>query len=137
MCNPNVTRFFIGTDSGLGFYSYLDAFYDGKTMRKVFLLKGGAGNGKSTLMKKLARAAAEKGLQTEQIFCASDPMSLDAVLIPETQTAVIDATPPHVREIGCHGAPERYISLSELVDLDAIRCQSATMIMRFCENVAK
>ncbi len=119
MQNEKATEFFIGSNSGRGFYSYFDSFYDSGEMKKVFLLKGGAGNGKSTLMKKIAEAGLTAGLRTEKIYCPSDPSSLDAVMIKDTGTAVIDATPPHAREAEYHGVLDRYVSLSEYVDFDS------------------
>ena len=49
--------FFLGSNSGGGFRSYFSSFYDAPSMRRVYLLKGGPGNGKSTQMKKIAAAA--------------------------------------------------------------------------------
>ncbi len=89
MQNQKETRFFIGSNSGRGFFSYFDFFYEPSEMKKVFLLKGGAGNGKSTLMGKIAEAALQKGYHVEKIYCPSDPSSLDAVRIRETGTAEI------------------------------------------------
>lgn len=128
MPNAKATNFFIGSNSGCGFYSYFDAFYDSDRMRKVFLLKGGAGNGKSTLMKKIAAAAQEQGLDTEQIRCPSDPDSLDAVRIPAVGAAVIDATPPHAREAEYHGVLDRYVSLSEYVDSAALTAEREAVV---------
>ena len=118
MRNEKAAEFFIGSNSGRGFYSYFDSFYDSREMKRVFLLKGGAGNGKSTLMKKIAEAGLASGLRTEKIYCPSDPSSLDAVMIGDTGAAVIDATPPHALEAEYHGVLDRYISLSEYVDFD-------------------
>ena len=142
MAEGNTTQFFLGSNSGCGFYSYFDAFYDPTKMRRVFLLKGGAGNGKSTLMKKIARAAALQGLHTEQIRCPSDPNSLDAVRVVETGVAVIDATPPHAREAEFHGLPEYYISLSpyiHTVGLEADRAEvmELTASVKECHAAAR
>lgn len=142
MPNAKATNFFIGSNSGCGFYSYFDAFYDNNRMRKVFLLKGGAGNGKSTLMKKIAAAAQKKGLDTELIHCPSDPASLDAIRIPGTGVAVIDATPPHAREAEYHGALERYVSLSDYVDFAALASERESIVrlsaeIRDCHDAAR
>lgn len=141
MQNQKETRFFIGSNSGRGFFSYFDFFYEPSEMKKVFLLKGGAGNGKSTLMGKIAEAALQKGYHVEKIYCPSDPSSLDAVRIRETGTAVIDATPPHAREAAMHGVLERYISLSPYVSTDVqaerANVEALTREVKACHEAAR
>ena len=58
---------------------------------------GPSGCGKSTLMKRVAAAAEERGFQVEYIRCSGDPDSLDAILLPEKKTAIVDGTAPHER----------------------------------------
>lgn len=111
--------FFIGSNSGRGFFSFFDSFYGESDARRVFLLKGGAGSGKSTLMKKAAAAAEQAGLAAERIHCPSDPASLDAVHIPSRGSVIIDATAPHALEPKCHGGLEHYVSLSDCLSWDA------------------
>ena len=46
--------FFLGANTPSGFYSLYDQMLDPAEARRVFLLKGGAGCGKSSLMKRVA-----------------------------------------------------------------------------------
>ena len=62
--------------------------------RAIYILKGGPGCGKSTLMGKIGDWAEEAGLETEYILCSGDPGSLDAVVIPALKAAVVDGTAP-------------------------------------------
>jgi len=86
---------FAGVNSPKGFFSRFDHIMpelpDG---RKIFI-KGGPGTGKSSLMKKIVKQAAEKDLKCEVFHCSSDPSSVDAVHIPDLKTAILDATAPH------------------------------------------
>lgn len=59
------------------------------------LLKGRPGTGKSTLLKKLARAAKEAGFAVELYHCSLDPKSLDLVVVRELSWCVLDSTAPH------------------------------------------
>lgn len=59
----------------------------------TYILKGGAGTGKSTLMKRIAREL-DKGDRT-LFHCSSDPASLDAVVLDDYKTIVVDGTAPH------------------------------------------
>ena len=57
-------------------------------------------------MKRLARAAQEKGEPIQRIHCASDPDSLDGVVFLRQKRAIIDATAPHVVEPEAPGAAQ-------------------------------
>ena len=46
-------------------------------------------------MRKVAQAAEDKGLSVEYIQCSGDPDSLDAVVFPALNTAIVDGTAPH------------------------------------------
>ena len=90
-------RYFLGANSPAGFYSLYDQLIDPAEADAVFILKVGPGCGKSTLMKRVAAAAEERGPQVEYIRCPAYPASLDAILLPEKKTAIVDGTAPHER----------------------------------------
>ena len=102
----NTEKYFAAANSGEGFYSLFDSVFDRKTLEKIYLLRGGAGTGKSTLMKKIGKRAEAEGLSVHYIVCSSDADSLDGVIIPEKSTAVFDATSPHSAEPVYPGAVE-------------------------------
>ena len=87
-------QYFLGANSPSGFYSLYDQLISPEEARAVYILKGGPGCGKSTLMRKIAARAEESGLETEYILCSGDPDSLDAVLLPELGVALVDGTAP-------------------------------------------
>lgn len=95
MTEPSI-RYFLGANSPNGFYSLYDQLIDPATAEDVFILKGGPGCGKSSLMRKVGKALEDKGLKVEYIECSGDPDSLDAILVPALQTAIVDGTAPHV-----------------------------------------
>ena len=112
--------YFLGCNSPDGFYSLYSELIDPKQARAIYLLKGGPGCGKSTLMRQVAQAAQAAGLETERILCSGDPDSLDGVLLPELGVALADATAPHVLEPKFPGAVERYVNLGECYDSAAL-----------------
>lgn len=57
--------FFLGANTPSGFYSLYDQMLDPAEARRVFLLKGGAGCGKSSLMKRVAASLEEAGQSVE------------------------------------------------------------------------
>ena len=88
-------RYFLGANSPDGFYSLYDQMIDPVQARRIYILKGGPGCGKSSLMRRVAQAMEEKGASVEYIACSGDPDSLDAVVFPALNTAIVDGTAPH------------------------------------------
>ena len=113
--------YFLGANSPSGFFSLYSELISPRDARAIYLLKGGAGCGKSTLMRRVEQAAREAGLQTECILCSGDPDSLDAVLLPELGVALADATAPHVMEPKFPGVVERYVNLGDCYDCAALQ----------------
>ena len=76
-----------------------------------FIIKGGAGYGKSTCLRALSRALTAEGYSVVHLACASDPGSLDGLLCPALSVAAVDGTPPHVVEPRCPGVVDCVIDL--------------------------
>lgn len=112
--------YFLGANSPSGFYSLYSELISPREARVIYLLKGGAGCGKSTLMRRVEQSVREAGLRTECILCSGDPDSLDAVLLPDLGIALADATAPHVMEPKFPGAVERYVNLGDCYDYAAL-----------------
>ncbi len=107
---------FLGANTPNGFVSFFDELYNPYEKSRALIIKGGPGTGKSTLMKAIQKKAAEKGYITECAFCASDPKSLDGVIIPELSLCMADGTSPHVIEPRFPGACETIINTGEFWD---------------------
>ena len=75
----NSVDFFLGTTTPAGFKGYFEPLRREPGMQ-MYLIKSGPGCGKSTLMKRLAIKAEQKGEPIQRIHCASDPDSLDGVV---------------------------------------------------------
>ena len=87
--------FYLGANSPGGFHSLYDELLRPEEARSIYILKGGPGCGKSSLMRRVGAAMEEHGLDVEYIVCSGDPDSLDAVVIPALKTALVDGTSPH------------------------------------------
>lgn len=116
-----MVRFYLGANAPTGFYSLYDQLLRPEQAKAVYILKGGPGCGKSSVMKRVGKAMAERGLAVEYIQCSGDPDSLDAVIIPALGAAVVDGTAPHVVEPKCPGAVEGYVNLGACYDRAALR----------------
>ena len=87
--------YFAAANTGSGFVSYFSEIFDPDEMKKLYIIKGGPGTGKSTLAGKLADAAEERGHTVTRYLCSSDPSSLDGIMIEDLRVGVIDGTAPH------------------------------------------
>lgn len=113
--------YFLGANSPRGFYSLYDELIDPDTAEAVYILKGGAGCGKSTFLRRIASAAEDAGHPVEYIRCSGDPDSLDAVVLPDQKTALVDGTAPHVVEPRLPGVVDHYINLGVCYNSAALR----------------
>ncbi|MGX9133938.1 PRK06851 family protein [Rummeliibacillus sp. JY-2-4R] len=112
-------HYFAGGNTSKGFYSLFENNIS--LLEKVFILKGGPGNGKSTLMKNIANQIQEKGYDVEYIHCSSDSNSIDGVIFPSLKIGLIDGTAPHVIEPNVPGAIEEYVNLGSVWDVIQLR----------------
>ena len=113
-----IIRYFAGGNTARGFYSLFDSSLEG--LNRIFILKGGPGTGKSSLMKDVGKVWSEKGYDIEFLHCSSDPDSVDGVIVTSLQVAIVDGTAPHVIEPKLPGAVEEYINLGEAWDSKAL-----------------
>ena len=105
-------KFFLGANSGNGFYSLYNNFANSEG-DFLYLIKGGPGSGKSCFMRKIAAKAEKLGLDVEYILCSGDPESLDGIYIPALKTGFADATAPHIIEPRLFGFDSCYVDLGE------------------------
>ncbi len=105
--------FFLAANSAQGFFSLFNELYSADEGWKAYIIKGGPGTGKSGLMRKVAKAAENRGFIVERIICSSDPDSLDAIIVPEKKLCFADGTSPHVMEAKYPGAIEEIINLGQ------------------------
>lgn len=89
-------QYFLGANSPGGFQSLYHELMPARKAQGVYILKGGAGCGKSSFMRRVARHAEAAGLDTVLIPCSGDPGSLDGVILPQKGVALVDGTAPHV-----------------------------------------
>lgn len=103
---------FPGGNTSLGFYSFYDYLIEPNATR-ILVIKGGPGVGKSTFMKKIASEMQELGYSVEFHHCSSDPKSLDGIVFPEIQIALVDGTSPHIVEPRYPGCVDEILHLGD------------------------
>ena len=117
--------YFAAANGYTGFRSYFDNIFVSEGFKRIFVLKGGPGTGKSTLMKRVADFAASEELDCDTIYCSSDPDSLDGVIVhtKRWKYAVIDGTAPHQRDAAIPGAIDIIINLGDNFDITLLESQ--------------
>lgn len=102
---------------------------------KLYILKGGPGTGKSSLMKRVGSTLDSEGYDIEYIHCSSDPDSLDGVVCRSLSVGIVDGTSPHVIEPAAPGAIEEYVNLGTAWDVDLLT-KSKTKILKLQKEIS-
>jgi len=102
--------FFASANTTLGFRNYFRSIFDPERFHQIYILKGGPGTGKSSLIKRIAMEAENRGLTVDRFLCSSDPNSLDGALIWEIGVAILDGTAPHAIEPNYPGIVENIVN---------------------------
>ncbi len=125
MKNNQTKKYFAAANSYGGFISYFNNVFNSVDYNRIYVLKGGPGTGKSSLMKKISSLFLNKGFDIEEIYCSSDPKSLDGVIIKseKCRVAVIDGTSPHERDAIIPGAIDEVINLGDGWDSKWLRAK--------------
>ena len=114
---------FLGVNSEAGFYSLFEDFINKRS--RVYVIKGGPGTGKSTLMRSIGKQAEQRGLEVEYLHCSSDPASLDGIFVKELGACMVDGTPPHVLEPPYPGAVGNIVNIYPFWDREKLQAGAA------------
>ncbi len=115
-----IRHMYPGGNTRYGFYSLYEYLIWPQVERKI-ILKGGPGTGKSTLMKRIGKFLADKGLDMEYHWCSSDDNSLDGIVIGQHQIGIVDGTHPHVIDAAYPGAVDEILNLGQFWNRRQIR----------------
>lgn len=109
-------HFFASANTGFGFKMNFDQINTQKGF--VYVIKGGSGTGKSSLMKKIGNHFLSKGFDVEFVHCSTDVKSLDGVRICDFNILVLDGTAPHVVEANALGVEDKIVNVGQFVSDD-------------------
>ena len=129
-------HYFAGGNTRDGFVDLYKYVIDRKACNKFFIIKGGSGVGKSTMLKKFA-AAVGSYLKTVEFFhCSADIDSLDGVAFRELGVALVDGTAPHVVEPVYVKAGDKAVDLAVYLNAEKLCDKKAELISIMDEKAA-
>lgn len=129
------TKFFLGANTPTGFVSYFNQIGEYKKGWNRFLIKGGPGTGKSSLMQNIVTKFKDVTNNIEMIYCSSDPSSLDGVIFNDLKISIVDATSPHILEPAFPGAFDEIVSLCECWNECILKDSKNKIIELFEQNL--
>ena len=129
-------KYFLGCSSPEGFHSFFGELCPTHSGGYTYIIKGGPGTGKSSLMKRINSALIDAGIETELIYCSSDPASLDGVYAPALNCWIADGTSPHTLEPKYPGAAQEIVDLGRFWNKDILRSRADEVIALTDENAA-
>lgn len=127
--------YFAGANTADGFVGSYKDIADERNLERLYIIKGGAGTGKSTLMRNIADSAEILGYEVEYYLCGSDPESLDCVIL-DGRIAVLDGTAPHILDMSYPGASSSLIDVSKYWDCTALEERRNEIVANCTEKAA-
>ncbi len=117
-----MNEYFAAANSANGFVGWFDDIFSTKTIDRLYIIKGGSGTGKSTLIKKAADKWCALGGECELFYCSSDVRSLDGAILHRNgkRVGIIDGTAPHMRDPRYPGAFDEIINLGDFWNTDTL-----------------
>ncbi|WNB91731.1 PRK06851 family protein [Bacillus sp. NEB1478] len=128
-----ILNYYAGGNTARGFHNLFESNLSG--LERLFILKGGPGTGKSTLMKAIGKKWNDIGYDVEYIHCASDNGSIDGVILRGLKVGIVDGTSPHVIEPKAPGALEEYVNLGAAWD-SVLLAEKKDEILQLSESIS-
>ncbi len=116
MNKGKIKYIFTSSHTKNGFFTFIPDLIEG--LRQVYILKGPAGSGKSTLIRLLGETMCEQGYEIEFWVSAIDPLNPDGVYIPQLDAAVVNGSLPNPIDPSYPGGIGEIINLGDFIDKD-------------------
>ncbi|NLO20691.1 MAG: hypothetical protein GX119_01655 [Syntrophomonadaceae bacterium] len=125
---------FTSSHTNQGFYTFIPTLLGG--MKKVYVLKGAPGVGKSSLIRSLGQELYQRGYEVDFWLSAEDPMNPEGLYISQLESAVVNGNLPVAIDPKYPGLSGSIINLSEYLDEGAIN-QHGPQIIDLVNEVEK
>ena len=112
----NIKHYFLSANSSVGFFNNYNFLNSTKAPSFTYILKGGPGTGKSTLLKTIGKHFSKSGYAMEFFHCSSDPQSLDGIRLVDFNISIVDGTSPHEMNTNIPLVDSKIINLEQFID---------------------
>jgi len=109
-----ISYVFTSSYSDRGFYTFIPGLLEG--LKKVYVLKGAPGSGKSTLIRSLGDEMSERGYEVDFWMSAEDSMNPEGLYIIQLECAVVNGNLPVAIDPRYPGLTGSIVNLSEYLD---------------------
>lgn len=109
-------KYFAACNSAEGFVNYYPRVFSPERCKRLYVLKGGPGTGKSRFLREVAAYAEARGERATYYYCSYDPESLDGIFLEPSAIGLLDGTAPHVYEPQSVGVFEQIVNLGQFWD---------------------
>ncbi len=120
---PVLHRYFVSSNGERGFQGFFEKVFSPDSFSHIYIIQGGPGTGKSSMMRLIAQRATAEGAECEEILCSSDADSLDGVILEKNgkRVGVLDGTSPHVRVATLPGCKETLLNFGAFWQNEPLR----------------
>jgi len=121
---PYPRTYFAGANTADGFAPSYPIFIRERELDRLYIIKGGSGTGKSSVIRACASEAARLGAEVTMLLCSSDPSSADAAILRGQNgrtAAILDGTAPHTLDPEFPGAVSEIVNLGLYWEGDILR----------------
>ncbi len=125
---------FTSSHTNQGFYTFIPTLLGG--IKKVYVLKGAPGAGKSTLIRSLGQELCQRGYEVDFWLSAEDAMNPEGLYISQLKSAVVNGNLSVAIEPKYPGLSGSIVNLSEYLDEVAIK-EHGPKIIELVEELEK
>jgi hypothetical protein len=125
---------FTSSHTKQGFYTFIPTLLGG--MKKVYVLKGAPGAGKSSLIRSLGQELCQRGYEVDFWLSAEDAMNPEGLYISHLESAVVNGNLPVAIDPKYPGLSGSIVNLSEYLDELALN-QHGPQIIDLVEEIEK
>lgn len=135
MTDKKNIRFLLGSNTKRGFVSLFDELKDPMNGKILYIIKGGPGSGKSSLMKRIIKSMESQDHNIEFFHCSSDPDSLDAFIDHDAKIAMVDGTAPHTMDPDYPGAYDNIVNMADCWDSNKL-AENKSEIIKLSKTIS-
>lgn len=114
-------HYFASANTGIGFVNKFNNILASDRQGFMYIIKGGPGTGKNTILKKIAKVFESYSDDVEYFHCSTDANSLDGVKCNKSNIAVIDGTSPHATDCILANVKDKIINVGDFISDDILK----------------